>query len=282
MRQLIGAFIMMPLPLIGSLLGGAALTAIVASRLKWPDRRPGFPHLLGLVIAVMVPTIVATLIFATLLMLGGMSEKQAFFAAIFTLPFLLPLLAFCLSSSIGRLSIARRALVTLVASASIITFQMFLMAGLHRARVISLRAVDGANLSGIGKGLLLYHYDRGEHPSDLRVLVDEELIGSPALLPFHSPWHGEAVDYQEGMPFGGPCGWTYARLADDAPPETLWVWQTPDSHRGKGAYALTYGGQIEWRTPDELAVDLRNSEPYFDMVVKPSIRARAAGMTEGE
>ena len=281
MRELIDTLEWMYwLTLATAILGSIVIVPLIATRLKWPSGRPSFWRLLGLSAGVVVLTIGITLmltaaapaIFVSL----GMSEKLAIIVAavlFFALPIGLPLLAFALSRLTGCLPTRRLIILALAVSVGIISVQVLVLDGWYRTRVLHVRAVDGANLGGIGKGLVLYHEEHGEYPSDLRRLVDEQLAGASGLLPFHCPWDGD-IPGDPSTPYDGPCGWTYAHLDDDAPPETLWVWQTPNSHKGKGAYVLRYNGQVEWRTPDELADALQNSQPYFDgPIVAPSIRS---------
>ena len=109
MRQLIGAFIMMPLPLIGSLLGGAALVALIAFHFKWAERRPRFLKVFGLSLFTMVLTILTTLALVFILLVGGLPERWAFPVSVCVLSITIPLVVSWCSDTLRQLSIGRRA-----------------------------------------------------------------------------------------------------------------------------------------------------------------------------
>jgi len=119
----------------------------------------------------------------------------------------------------------------------------------------------------------MYGELHGRPPEDLRGLVDEGLITSRCLLPVRCDWDRPSDD---GPPYAGPCGWYYAKLKSDAPPETLRVWRLPNPGEER-LYALQRTGNVALLTAEEFADALQRSEPFFvGPVVPPSTEAPIA------
>jgi len=131
---------------------------------------------------------------------------------------------------------------------------------LGRVRDKGKRVVDALDLHAIGKGLLMYRYDHGEYPDDLRRLVDAQKFSPRQLLPFKVEWSAE---FPETRPYTGPCEYTYIRLPHGAPKDLVWVWQSPRFHDDEGAYVLYAGTQVGWVTPEQLQQELARTEAWL-------------------
>jgi len=132
-------------------------------------------------------------------------------------------------------------------------------AGLGRCRVLGKRSVDGASLSTIGKALLMYGQQHGQFPDDLRRLVDEGLISENSLLPIWS----DRRHAPQTKPYSGPCEFTYIPLPQDAPEGLMWVWESPQYHRGEGAWILYAWGAVKWVTPEQLRGDVDRTHAWL-------------------
>ena len=131
---------------------------------------------------------------------------------------------------------------------------------LNRCRELGKRCIDGANLHGIGQGLLAYRDKHGAFPDDLRQLVDAGLGSANMLVPVLSDTREE---FRQTRPYSGPCEFNYVRLPRNAPDGLVWVWQDPKYHRGDGAWVLYTWGSVEWVTPGKLREDIGNTEAWL-------------------
>jgi hypothetical protein len=157
-------------------------------------------------------------------------------------------------------------------------FDLAASAYLTRVRTQAKRAIDGASLNAIGKGLFLYYQDHGAYPDDLRGLVDEGTPEPKLVATFGGS--RDQIPERVTKPYQGPCDFEYIPLPDDAPEDLVWVWQSPKYHDGEGAWVLFKSAHVEWMTPDELCDRLGRTYAWLrhrERVSPPSTQPAASG-----
>ena len=139
---------------------------------------------------------------------------------------------------------------------------MCVMPSLGRMKILAKRCIDGSNLNGIGKGLVIYHDEYGAYPDDLRRLVD---FGWPEGL-LRSIYGSEKPPVPDSRPahYDGPCDHIYIRLPDDAPDNLVWVWQPVRYHDNEGGNVLFKDGSVRWLTPEQLKAEVARTHKWLE------------------
>ena len=117
-----------------------------------------------------------------------------------------------------------------------------LLPSLSRARELAKRAVDSANLRGVGQSLAIYAHDNdGAFPPDLEALV---VAGMCTPKQFINPSSGNvepACDYYYVV-------WSCAEAGQGEGVQVDWItaYSDPAFHAGEGANILYYDGHVEF------------------------------------
>ena len=142
-----------------------------------------------------------------------------------------------------------------------ITGAMCFWGTIGRFTTLSKRVVDGANLNGIGKGLIFYHAEYDAYPDDLRRLVDAHTTSADVL---RSIYGSERPTKPRTVPYDGPCDYIYIRLPDDAPDNLIRVWQPVEYHDNEGGHVLLKDADVRWLTPEQLIAELARTYRWLE------------------
>ena len=111
-----------------------------------------------------------------------------------------------------------------------------LLPSLSRARELAKRAVDNANLQGVGQSCLIYANDnRGAFPANLQVLIDSGMLVPKQLI---NPSSGS-------VPPACDCYFVVG-LTDADPGDWIIAYSDPQFHNWEGANILYLDGRVEF------------------------------------
>lgn len=126
------------------------------------------------------------------------------------------------------------------------------LAALTRARMLAKRAMSGAQLHGIGTGLVMYEVEFEAMPTTLDVLIEKDYINKKMLT---SP-SAEGTDIKQPH-------YIYIPLPETAPSSLIEVYEKPEINDNKGTNVLRANASVEWVDMETFKKDLAATEKWL-------------------
>jgi hypothetical protein len=138
-----------------------------------------------------------------------------------------------------------------------------LIPSLQQARAQTRRAISGANLNAIYRGIAMYMAENdGRFPPDLEVLIKHGTIPRQML---YSPSMNRPEDFLQRRPYPEPDYVYFGhRLGHVAPVGLILAFEKPECNHNQGTNVLYVAGNVKWCSMEEFRRDLQRTQAYIE------------------